>query len=131
MKGQLVRSIMYPKPVDFEFTKDLLRFVMVLAVIAVAGFIYSTAIMSVHDIDVGRIIIDSLNVICTVVPAALPAAMSIGIIVAKRRIEKREIYCISPSTINTCGAVNAVCFDKTGTLTEEGLDLMGVLPTEK
>ncbi|VDM70355.1 unnamed protein product, partial [Strongylus vulgaris] len=40
-------------------------------------------------------------------------------------LKNKEIYCISPSTINTCGAINVVsdvCFDKTGTLTEDGLD---------
>ncbi len=50
------------------------------------------------------------------------AAMTIGIIAAQNRLKRKGIFCISPSTINTCGGINAVCFDKTGTLTEEGLD---------
>lgn len=48
--------------------------------------------------------------------------MTIGIIAAQIRLRAKQIFCISPSTINTCGAINTVCFDKTGTLTEDGLD---------
>lgn len=52
----------------------------------------------------------------------ISAAMSIGIFAAQMRLRAKQIFCISPSTINTCGAINTVCFDKTGTLTEDGLD---------
>ncbi|VDP10451.1 unnamed protein product [Heligmosomoides polygyrus] len=52
----------------------------------------------------------------------ISAAMSVGIINSNLRLRKKEIFCISPSTINTCGAINVCCFDKTGTLTEDGLD---------
>lgn len=50
--------------------------------------------------------------------------MSVGILNSKSRLSKKKIYCISPSTINTCGAINVCCFDKTGTLTEDGLDFL-------
>jgi len=40
-KGNLVRSIMYPPPVDYKFEKDSYKFVTVLAGIAIIGFIYS------------------------------------------------------------------------------------------
>jgi cation-transporting ATPase 13A3/4/5 len=40
-KGELVRSILYPKPVDFKFEKDTYIFVGVLAIIACLGFIYT------------------------------------------------------------------------------------------
>uniref|UniRef100_A0A915JNU7 Cation-transporting ATPase 13A3 n=1 Tax=Romanomermis culicivorax TaxID=13658 RepID=A0A915JNU7_ROMCU len=128
MKGHLVRSIMYPKPVDFEFTKDLLRFVGVLACIAGIGFLYTIVLMSMSGIGVTKIFLRAMDIITIVVPPALPAAMTIGVIAAEHRLKKKNIYCISPTTINTCGGLNVVCFDKTGTLTEEGLDLLGVLP---
>ncbi|CAJ0566389.1 unnamed protein product, partial [Mesorhabditis spiculigera] len=54
--------------------------------------------------------------------------MSVGIINANGRLRKKDIYCISPSVINTCGAINACCFDKTGTLTEDGLDFQTLRP---
>lgn len=40
-KGGLVRSIMYPPPVDFKFQQDSYKFIGVLAGIASIGFIYT------------------------------------------------------------------------------------------
>lgn len=122
LKGQLVRSIMYPKPIDFRFTKDLFKFVAFLFFIAMFGFAYTIIIMIQRNEPVKKIIVRSLDIITIVVPPALPAAMSVGIINSNLRLRKKEIFCISPSTINTCGAINVCCFDKTGTLTEDGLD---------
>lgn len=44
-KGELVRSIMHPKPVDFKFNRDTYIFVAILAAIAGVGFIYTVVIM--------------------------------------------------------------------------------------
>lgn len=52
LKGQLVRSIMYPKPVDFSFTKDLMKFIGFLACIAACGLLYSMTIMFGRQITV-------------------------------------------------------------------------------
>ncbi|VDK47422.1 unnamed protein product [Anisakis simplex] len=57
LKGQLVRSIMYPKPVDFRFTKDLFKFVGFLACIAAFGFIYTIAIMIARGSNVKKILV--------------------------------------------------------------------------
>lgn len=40
-KGSLVRSILYPIPVDFKFEQDSYKFVRLLAAIASIGFIYT------------------------------------------------------------------------------------------
>lgn len=130
LKGQLVRSIMYPKPVDFRFTKDLFKFILFLACISGCGFLYTIVVMIMRGNTLRRIIVRSLDIITITVPPALPAAMSVGIINAQLRLKKKEIFCISPSTINTCGAINVVCFDKTGTLTEDGLDFHVVRPVK-
>uniref|UniRef100_A0A0K0EYM5 Cation-transporting ATPase n=1 Tax=Strongyloides venezuelensis TaxID=75913 RepID=A0A0K0EYM5_STRVS len=122
LKGELVRSIMYPKPVDFSFTKDLFKFIFFLAGIACCGFGYTIFVMYLRGASLRKIIVRTLDIVTIVVPPALPAAMSIGILNAQMRLKLKEIFCISPSTINTCGAINIVCFDKTGTLTEDGLD---------
>ena len=45
-KGELVRSILYPKPVDHKFNKDAGAFLLVLAGIAMIGFIYTVVIMA-------------------------------------------------------------------------------------
>lgn len=45
-KGGLVRSILYPPPVDYRFEKDSYKFIMLLAAIAGIGFI-CTVVMKV------------------------------------------------------------------------------------
>ncbi|XP_022343828.2 polyamine-transporting ATPase 13A3-like isoform X2 [Crassostrea virginica] len=129
-KGELVRSIMYPKPADFKFERDTYIFVGVLAIIAGLGFIY-TIILEVHNgEDVSDIILHALDLVTIAVPPALPAALTVGIVFAQQRMKNHQIYCISPRSINVCGGINAVCFDKTGTLTEDGLMMQGVIPTK-
>lgn len=126
-KGGLVRSIMYPPPVDFKFEQDSYKFVMMLAVIATIGVIYTVVSKTMRGLPSGHIALEALDLITIVVPPALPAAMTVGRLVAQRRLEKKKIYCISPRTINVSGSVDCICFDKTGTLTEDGLDMWGVV----
>ena len=40
-KGGLIRSILYPPPVDYKFEQDSYKFIMLLAVCAFIGFIYT------------------------------------------------------------------------------------------
>ncbi|XP_052596485.1 polyamine-transporting ATPase 13A3 isoform X3 [Peromyscus californicus insignis] len=129
-KGQLVRSILYPKPTDFKLYRDAYLFLLCLVVVAGIGFIYTIINSILNKKEVQEIIIKSLDIITITVPPALPAAMTAGIVYAQRRLKKVGIFCISPQRINICGQLNLVCFDKTGTLTEDGLDLWGIQRVE-
>lgn len=44
-KGQLVHSILFPKPIDLKLLRDAYRFVGILFMMAMAGFIYTVVIM--------------------------------------------------------------------------------------
>ncbi|XP_066597773.1 polyamine-transporting ATPase 13A3 isoform X2 [Prorops nasuta] len=127
-KGGLVRSIMYPPPVDFKFEQDSYKFVILLACIASIGVIYTIVTKLLRGIPGRHVALEALDLITIVVPPALPAAMTVGRLVAQRRLEKKKIYCTSPRTINVSGSIDCICFDKTGTLTEDGLDMWGVVP---
>ncbi|XP_076134723.1 polyamine-transporting ATPase 13A3 isoform X3 [Alosa pseudoharengus] len=129
-KGQLVRSILYPKPTDFKLYRDASLFLLCLVAVAGIGFIYSIVLSVMNQVPAKTIIIESLDIITITVPPALPAAMTAGIVYAQRRLKRIGIFCISPQRINICGQLNLVCFDKTGTLTEDGLDLWGVQRVE-
>ncbi|CAL9696093.1 unnamed protein product [Knipowitschia caucasica] len=129
-KGQLVRSILYPKPTDFKLYRDAYLFLLCLVGVAGIGFIYSIILSIIKEVSAGTIVIESLDIITITVPPALPAAMTAGIVYAQRRLKQIGIFCISPQRINICGQINLVCFDKTGTLTEDGLDLWGVQRVE-
>ncbi|KAH1018274.1 hypothetical protein HUJ05_006079 [Dendroctonus ponderosae] len=129
-KGNLVRSILYPPPVDFRFEKDSYKFIGVLSGFALVGFLYTVVAKIIRGVLLRDIIFQALDLVTIVVPPALPAAMTVGSLFAQVALRKKNIFCISPRTINVAGSINCVCFDKTGTLTEDGLDLLCVVPTQ-
>ncbi|NWT13583.1 AT132 ATPase, partial [Vireo altiloquus] len=129
-KGDLISSILYPKPVTFKFYTDAVKFVLFLAVLALIGTVYSILILIRNQVPVAQIVIRALDVVTVIVPPALPAAMTVGTIYAQNRLKREGIFCISPPRINLCGKLRLVCFDKTGTLTEEGLDVWGAVPLQ-
>jgi len=129
-KGRLVRSILYPKASSLQFYADSFKFVGVMALFAILGFLWSIAAFIKYNVDLRDVILNACDVVTIAVPPALPAAMTIGTEFAIERLKKYKIFCISPNRVNICGQLDLVCFDKTGTLTEEGVDVMGVLPTD-
>ncbi|XP_069068846.1 probable cation-transporting ATPase 13A4 [Pleurodeles waltl] len=128
-KGDLVRSILYPKPMNFKLYRDALLFLACLIAAAGIGMVYAVCVFSLSGEQAGEVVKKALDVITIAVPPALPAALTVGIIFAQKRLAKKGIFCISPARINVCGTLNIVCFDKTGTLTEDGLDLWGIVPS--
>ncbi|XP_055312779.1 polyamine-transporting ATPase 13A3 isoform X2 [Sitodiplosis mosellana] len=128
-KGGLIRSILYPPPVDYKFEQDSYKFIALLGLTAALGFIYTLVSKIQKGIPATKIAIESLDLITIAVPPALPAAMAVGSFYAQKRLEKNNIFCISPRSITVSGSIDCVCFDKTGTLTEDGLDMWGVVPT--
>lgn len=130
MKGDLVRSILFPKPVGFKFYKDSMKFIGMLGVLALTGIIYSIGILIHVKACVEDIVYKALDIITIAVPPSLPAAMTVGTVYAQARLKRQGIFCISPQRINVCGKLKLICFDKTGTLTEDGLDLWGVVPLQ-
>lgn len=126
-KGELIRSILYPKPLGFKFYQDSLKFITFMFFIAVIGMTYAVIVLNYHNVSIGKLIIRVLDIITIVVPPALPAAMSVGTVYAQSRLKHKSIFCISPPRINISGKLKLICFDKTGTLTEDGLDLWGVI----
>jgi Cation transport ATPase len=65
-----------------------------------------------RGISVSHIALESLDLITIVVPPALPAAMTVGRFYAQNRLRAKNVYCISPRTINVSGSIDCVCFDK-------------------
>nr|KAF6473242.1 ATPase 13A5 [Rousettus aegyptiacus] len=128
-KGDLVRSILYPRPLNFKLYSDAFKFIVFLGFLGVVGFFYALGIYINHGVSPKDTATMALLLFSVTVPPVLPAALTIGIVYAQKRLMKKKIFCISPQRINMCGQINLVCFDKTGTLTEDGLDLWGTVPT--
>ncbi|KAF9869455.1 hypothetical protein CkaCkLH20_13052 [Colletotrichum karsti] len=125
-KGSLVRSMLFPKPSGFKFYRDSFRYISVMAIVAMLGFIASFVNFLRLHLAWHLIIVRALDLITIVVPPALPATLTIGTNFALSRLKKKQIFCISPQRVNVGGKLDIMCFDKTGTLTEDGLDILGV-----
>jgi cation-transporting ATPase 13A2 len=96
IKGQLVRTILFPKECNFEFYRDCLKFIGFMFIFGMMGFSVSLYMMIEQKIDNVMIIKRSLDLITITVPPALPTCMSIGIIIAINTLKKYSIFCISP-----------------------------------
>jgi len=130
-KGELIRSIMFPKPVDFKFNHHIHKYISVLALIASLGFVYTVITKLNRHANTANVIMHAFDLITIVIPPTLPAAMTIGVVYAQSRLRKSNIYCISPRSINISGCLNVIAFDKTGTLTEDDLGFSEVIPVNK
>ncbi|XP_078522757.1 putative cation-transporting ATPase 13A4 [Lissotriton helveticus] len=128
-KGDLVRSILYSRPVNFKLHQDVVRFIMCLAGFGLLSVIYSIVISIIAGKSAEEMIMLTFVMMTTAVPPSLLAALAVGVMYAQKRLKNKGIFCFSPQRINLWGQVNIVCFDKTGTLTEDGLDLWGLVPS--
>ncbi|TMW68217.1 hypothetical protein Poli38472_007889 [Pythium oligandrum] len=125
-KGELFRSIIFPRQITFEFERDSYRYLAVLATIAIAAFIKRLVDYSHDGYSFGFTLAESLDLVTVAVPPALPLVLSSGIGFALHRLKQGGIFCIDSQRVNSCGQLTCFCFDKTGTLTEESLNLVGV-----
>lgn len=50
-KGQLVRSILYPKPTDFKLYRDAYLFLLCLVAVAGIGFVYSIVLSIMNKVN--------------------------------------------------------------------------------
>jgi cation-transporting ATPase 13A3/4/5 len=130
VKGELIRTMLFPKPSNFKLYSDSLKFILLLAVMAIVeiSIDLDNFLKRGDEVASEKITIKSLEIITVTVPPALPTCMTIGIAFAIERLKKAKIFCIEDQKINEAGRVNVFCFDKTGTLTEEGLDMLGAVP---
>ena len=111
-KGELVRSILYPKPIGFKFYMDSIRFVLLLLAVAVAGISYCVYVYVTKGATLVEIVIRACDMLTIVVPPAMPWAMTVGCVYSQARLRKAGIFCISPPRINVSGKLKLMCFDK-------------------
>lgn len=125
-KGELFRSILYPKPINFRIERDSYIFLCALSFVALLAFIKRLVQASKSDISTGDAVVSSLDLVTIAVPPALPLILTIGVGFALTRLEAAGIFCINSQRINLAGHVDTFCFDKTGTLSSDHLDFQGV-----
>lgn len=104
-KGALIRDILYPKEIQFNFRSDGNRFTFIIAALAIIGCFAVVRFELDMGIETKIIVNRFLDVITQAVPPALPAVLSCGVIFAINRLKKSKIFCIAPPRINLAGQI--------------------------
>ena len=55
-KGGMVRSILFPKPLNIKFYWDSIKFILILAVLAVFAFIYTILVLHLRNPPVSKLL---------------------------------------------------------------------------
>lgn len=74
--------LIYPREINFKFYSDGMKFVAIMALISIIGFLCTLPIMIRNGTSIGNLIDRSLDLITITVPPALPAAMTCGVVFA-------------------------------------------------
>ena len=91
---------MFPVQNSFKFYADSMKFVGIMAILAVIGFIITVPnkieYLLDDSISTWEFINEGLDLITITVPPALPTCLQIGISIALARLKSSKIFCISP-----------------------------------
>ena len=140
LRGNLIRSVLYPKKEDDSFLKDSHKVLKIIGIIFVIGFLAilpSKIIAIVNESKEGNkniktaivdLIIEIADLLTQAVPPELPLCLSICLSIAQTRCKKENIICINKDKINSAGKISVCVFDKTGTLTEDHLNIASYVP---
>ncbi|KXZ43114.1 hypothetical protein GPECTOR_102g67 [Gonium pectorale] len=127
-KGQLLRSILFPREHEETFISDSLRFIVVMLAACMGLYIWAAVVLASVGASAERIVVRFFDMITIAVPPALPACLTIATVFSIGRLRRKGVYVTSPDRITLAGQLDVIAFDKTGTLTEQGLDLQGIVP---
>jgi len=135
VRGNLIRSVIYPKEGDNSFLVDSFKFLKIIGIIFGLGFLVVLPIKIKRIVKsdekkelIKELIIDILDLLTQAIPPELPLCLGICLGIAQKRCKQRNIICINKEKINSAGKINVCVFDKTGTLTKDHLNIYAFLP---
>ena len=127
-KGNLIGGILFPQKDKDTFTRDSVKYIIFMGIVAIIGFGISLKFLIVEaELKTNEIIEKFFDLFTTTVPPSLPACLSIVITYSLRRLDDKGIFYIQRERIKKAGSENILVFDKTGTLTEDHLDINGFI----
>ena len=139
VRGNLIRSVLYPKKGDTSFMVDSIKVLKIMVAIFVVGFLallpykIKSNIIDEDDpeeksAEIRELFEQVLDLLTQAVPPELPLCLGICLGIAQKRCKKKNIMCINKDKINSAGKIKVCVFDKTGTLTEDHLDIHSYIP---
>lgn len=129
-KGELVRSILFPKEVNVKIKRDLLKCMFFFMLLGVIPMTYNVLVWKSFNASTFYLFITTVDIATFLVPPLLPAVLTSLNAQAQKRLAAQGIFCLDPSYIAYSGGLDMVCFDKTGTLTEDTIKLAGAVTIE-
>ena len=135
VRGNLIRSVIYPKEGDNSFLVDSFKFLKIIGIIFAFGFLVVLPIKIKRIVKsdekkelIKELITDVLDLLTQAIPPELPLCLGICLGIAQKRCKERKILCINKEKINSAGKINVCVFDKTGTLTKDHLNIFAFVP---
>jgi sodium/potassium-transporting ATPase subunit alpha len=109
-----------------ELEKEILRFVFIVAVIAFSLGILFFILSLVRGENIVTCVIFMIGIIVANVPEGLLLTVTISLTLTAKRMARKQVLVKSLKTVDTLGAVSAICSDKTGTLTMNRMSVSNI-----
>ncbi|EAR86811.2 E1-E2 ATPase family protein (macronuclear) [Tetrahymena thermophila SB210] len=124
-KGQILRSVLYPKPLKFDYYLNAMYYLVGLLVIVLIVYFSRIYQMYVLNFPQQFYFYRFFDTVTWIIPPFLPIFAAISQTLAMMRLRLYHIYGIDPQKTFISGKVTHMCFDKTGTLTQNGMNVYG------
>jgi cation-transporting ATPase 13A2 len=98
VRGQYLRSILYPKTHSMQFYTESIKFILMILVITLVGFLVVCLRVGSY-LPMTSLFMTLLDLMTTSIPPTLPTAMSVGIGFAIQRLYSLNIKCSLPQKI--------------------------------
>jgi cation-transporting ATPase 13A3/4/5 len=130
-KADLVRAVLFPSEVRFQYVEDLRTVYMMMFAYACGLMVairYCNYPFNRPDSEqhATSIFIRGAFCICQAINPMLGVAIASGQATAAVRLGDKGIRCLEPQRIPIAGCINMMVLDKTGTITKDCMELYGV-----
>lgn len=121
--GMIGKSIEQYAPPKTNLQTTISRYVKILAIFGLAGFVLIWIFNYFQSGDVLFSLLAGLTLIMAAIPEEIPVAFSSFMALGAYRMSKLGIISRHPVVIENLGAVSVICLDKTGTITENRMEV--------
>ena len=126
LKGQMIRSILFPQRKEDKFFKQALKFLGVYFVLCMILYFEMLAIMIKYSLSEYFCFLRLANTLISVFPPALNVYFQFPINFSVIRLKQKGVLGLQPQKMRDAGTIRICCFDKTGTLTTNRIELNNI-----
>ena len=128
-KGEVVRMVLYPRPMNFVFRKHL---DILYALLVVWSFVIFIIVISLGDGGYWAwSVVNAISCLAYAVNPNMNMSISWAESLTVSRLQKEHISALDPSRLVVAGKVHCAVFDKTGTITEGTVNIKYVTVSSK